>query len=73
MGVNFHPHLYGLVTKGGFDTYGVFHPLPWLCCEFSDPLANKGILEFAHPKCLFVLTNKNIYENYTDFQKQLST
>jgi hypothetical protein len=46
----------------------IYEPLDWLCCEFSDPLTNKGILEFAHPKCLFVLTNKNIYTNYTDFQ-----
>jgi hypothetical protein len=30
MGANFHPHLHALVTKGGFDAYGVFHPLPWI-------------------------------------------
>jgi hypothetical protein len=26
----FHPHLHGLVTKGGFAGYDVFHPLPWI-------------------------------------------
>jgi hypothetical protein len=25
-----HPHLHGLVTKGGFNEYGVFSPLPWI-------------------------------------------
>ncbi|MBN2374738.1 hypothetical protein JXL19_13220, partial [bacterium] len=35
----------------------VYDPLDWLCCEFSDPLTNKGILEFVHPKCIFVYTN----------------
>jgi hypothetical protein len=51
----------------------IYDPLNWLCCEFSDLLTNKGMLGFAHPKCLFVLTNKNIYANYTDFQKRLLT
>jgi Zn finger protein HypA/HybF involved in hydrogenase expression len=27
---NFHPHLHGLVTKGGFDEREIFHPLPWI-------------------------------------------
>jgi len=30
MAANFHPHLHGLVTKGGFDERGTFHPLPWI-------------------------------------------
>ena len=27
---HFHPHLHGLITKGGIDESGIFHPLPWL-------------------------------------------
>jgi len=27
---NFHPHLHGLITKGGFDEGGIFHPLLWI-------------------------------------------
>jgi len=29
-GANFHPHLHGLVSKGAFDSHGVFYPLPWI-------------------------------------------
>jgi hypothetical protein len=30
---NFHPHLHGLISKGGFDEGGIFHTLPWIDTE----------------------------------------
>ncbi len=62
-----------LFVANGFQEVAQCIGVDGLCCEFSYLLTNKGILEFAHPKCLFVLTNKNIYANYTDFQKRLLT
>lgn len=47
---NFHPHLHGLITKGGFDNYGVFYPLPWIDTQkmallFRDKVFNMLIKE----------------------------
>lgn len=47
---NFHPHLHGLVTKGSFDNYGIFYPLPWIDTQkmallFRDKVFNMLIQE----------------------------
>jgi hypothetical protein len=54
---NFHPHLHGLVTKGGFDGRGAFHPLPWIDTHkmallFMDKVFTVLIAEEKISECL---------------------